>query len=389
MSRQQSIALTAAVLAGLLQAGCVGSAPKTGDDAPSYAGGNAGTACEATDPVKACAPDGTGVVRCEAGAWKAAGSCGKGMTCVEKKENDKVTDATCEAGKPVNPSLMVACSLARACGVGPKVSKCVDRTTAEAWASAMKSFGVLLDFPEADIVYRHRDCITGAKSCSAVQDCVAGPAKAICAKQTKKRLCDGGEMVLCGSTPVIIECSRYGLSCVETGGDVQCIKTVPCSGPEGSSCAGDSAQLCMATKDGYVGFQADCGALGRTCGAPKSGGAIKCLAPEAPCDPKTYPGHCDGNTAVRCSSGNIHKQPCALFGQVCVMESNEDWRNPGGPKINVPDCERPGTEIKNACTGGGSCKDGVMTACEGGRMVELSCADYGLVCAGSACGFKP
>ncbi len=90
-------------------------------------------------------------------------------------------------------------------------------------------------------------------------------------------------------------------------------------GPRGR-CNGTVAEWCVGEEEGDL-RSADCARSGRVCGRDRDGN-FRCLAGERCPATLTFQGRCDGDVAVWCQDGLVHRWHCAPCGQVCRWVDN-------------------------------------------------------------------
>jgi len=254
---------------------------------------------------------------------------------------------------------------------------CTNVTMQALLADIAAKSGGFSDWLYAGVVATSQACILAAKSCDEVRSCVAGKAAATCAKRPNISQCVGTHLHVCDKVQFEFDCATVGLDCVTMGGASNCARAASCSGPEGASCSGNDAIICMSSKTGYKGIAVSCSALGVQCIAkPNSPPGIACDIPPQDCDAKTFLPYCKGDMLIGCSKGKTRALPCALMGGVCAL----------GPAGSKAKCKLHDSFASGpGCSGG--CEGDKAQFCQSGKPVYVDCSAYGLKCEVSRCAF--
>lgn len=204
---------------------------------------------------------------------------------------------------------------------------------------------------ESDVlpfVHAHGRCILAAADCDGVVACLDGgkatrcdeliacvkadsddPACAALAPE-KTFDCDGDSISVCTSSShsgqryyfsTALPCDLYGLRCgVTISGQPVCHAGTCAVGEE--RCDGDVGRECH----GRFFRSKDCAARDATCSIYERFGDthLKCEPNTTPCDAAPVGYSCDGNTLLRCDSGDalLSRTDCELDGQRCSPAAN-------------------------------------------------------------------
>lgn len=352
--------------------GCTSAPPGGGIGAGVVAtsGGAVGSACPGENDI-GCAPGAGGKVRCTGGKWLDDGTCAVGQSCAESQSAGKVVATACAAPVSSQAGLALACA---------KVLGCTDRSAfgmedcvnLSQRASMMRSFysklGLVLDLDNAvqyDLVGKTA-CLAGAKDCAGVGKCLG--AGHTC-KPGVKYGCTGSVAWKCmNDVPLGVDCASLGLQCGLIADQGFCGKPAVCAGPEGVTCAGDTATVCVKNKAGFSAAQISCGAIGYGCD-PK-GKAIGCSTKNpAACDGASYLDHCEGAVRKRCIGGMVASDDCGLEGKACVVSTYE-----GGSPQSAKCTWGLGCDEPPACDGN------QLAYCESGKRAAVDCVAGGMIC---------
>lgn len=338
---------------------------------PATSGGAPGSTCP-TDGGIACAPGAMQKVRCTGGAWTDDGACASGTTCQETKDGSgKVVATACVTPPSTNVGFAAACAKALGCTgeTGSSMDRCVNRAAHGAQIKALYTkLGVVLDLDDAvvyDDLASHTGCLATAKSCDDVGKCLGGGQS--CA--VLKSGCAGNLAWKCaGGQPLALDCATLGLQCGLIAGNAGCGHPVACSGPEGITCSGDTATICLKDKaKGFAGAQITCGGLGLGC-SPQAD--LGCTAKGEPdCAPATFVDHCEGNVRKRCkSSGTVASDDCGLTGETCFATKDAAGN------------QHTSCDYGQGCDDAPACDGTRLEYCEAGKRVSYDCAAGGMKC---------
>ena len=110
-------------------------------------------------------------------------------------------------------------------------------------------------------------------------------------------------------------------------------------------CVGNEVRWC---EDGQL-FEADCAALGGTCGWDPENGVYDCVDLDEGCGGETFEGRCDGNSVIWCEDGEVFEADCgtleSLPGGLCGFNC----------EFQAYDCAAPSDHISSpaGCDSGG------------------------------------
>lgn len=200
----------------------------------------------------------------------------------------------------------------------------------------------------------------------------------------KREWCDGSVLHVCRrGVRFERDCAKLSRTCVQIGlGYGGKVFDYHAFCTSGGGCGGD---FCNGTVMGecWSGFPEykDCAAIGGTCvllhGSPPytQTHAMCAPAPAAPCKPKTYKDHCEGNEARDCLYyGYEHGFDCSALGMTCV-------ESPGLSGDAMAWCHPSRKPRKCSADFKDSCKGDVRTTCYAGHVLVEDCAArYGETC---------
>jgi len=261
---------------------------------------------------------------------------GVAAACSEKTTNDRKEEVA---------QLARACSRVASCATSlgsdlPDVRACA--TTLTVWSAT---------FSSADDI---AGCVNGAADCAAVGRCVnAGAGAEICDAAAYQRRCEGPVIRQCTSGLVMgYDCSEMGMTCVEdTVGQLWCGRQAEC--PENSTCEGTGYLSCV----NGVPVLTDCGE-GSCVPSPYNPDDAACAGEGKECDGPVF--ECEGDTAVTCINGRIHREPC--MPGLCTTVDGAFCKE--GEECNASEC------------------DGItLIACISGTRFVIDCTELGF----SAC----
>jgi hypothetical protein len=251
--------------------------------------------------------------------------------------------------------LVKACALSSACGVRgyPAISNCV-----EAYHDNLRRFGL---GPMYDGIYR---CVVGSGGkCDAVYACWGASRSAPTCGTDFKARCEGSKAHSCDTIAGVeftLDCSLAGLQCrvrdPASPGAFEADCTVgACEPTTQPRCDGNRLLSC--NEGGNLGIE-DCGAGGLTCGQGTQG--LDCIgAGEEGCN--IFDSRCDGNTAVVCTGGRVHRIDCSS--------------HPYATRCDQGACAPAGNECADTFN---RCKEDSLEYCLDGRWHTLDCAGLGL-----------
>jgi hypothetical protein len=266
---------------------------------------------------------------------------GAAAGCNEKTTNDRKE----EVGK-----LALACTRVASCSselgsTSASVDGCA--TTLTVWSHT---------FSSADAIV---SCVNAAADCQAVGRCVNAGAEGEVCDATYQRRCDGSVVRQCSSGLVMgYDCTDMGMDCVEdTVSQLWCGLTDAC--PENSYCEGNGYVSCV----NGVSVFTDCGE-GSCVPSPYNPDNAACAGEGEACDGPVY--ECEGDTAVTCINGRIHREPC-MPGLCTTMDGAF--------------C-KTGEECTES-----SCEGSTLIACISGTRFVIDCTELGFsTCAEEAAG---
>ena len=260
-----------------------------------------------------------------------------------------------DAGAPLPYNDLVhACVRSTACDVKayPRVSNCID-----AYYNQLRGFGI---GPSYDSIYA---CINAARSCEDMYNCYGTSQLAGACDQSFAARCEGDRAISCDlldDRVYIVDCAISGLKCEVKSTNAFEASCSPgkCDTSYKRRCDGNKLLSC---NDGVIVIE-DCGADGLVCGESQPAMIQDCVGEQQEsCMAGQYKASCEGNAAVTCVNGTVHKRDCALnITKTVCSEGNCVEKN----KDCLDDFDR--------------CSGNNLETCIDGRWVGVNCGELGL-----------
>lgn len=252
--------------------------------------------------------------------------------------------------------LVRACAISSTCGVRgyPAISTCVGT-----YHDTLRRFGL---GPMYDAIYR---CVIGSGgSCDAVYACWGASRSAPRCDINFKARCEGSKAHSCDTIADVefaLDCSLAGLQCrvrdPASPGTFEADCTVGgCESATLPRCDGNRLLSC--NEGGNLAIE-ECGASGLACGQGPQG-QLDCIGPsDESCS--SLDSRCDGNTAVVCTGGRVHRIDCSS--------------HPYNTRCDQGNCVAAGNECLETFN---RCKGDSLEYCLDGSWHTLDCAGLGL-----------
>jgi hypothetical protein len=251
-----------------------------------------------------------------------------------------------DSGGASHEELVLGCLRSTACGVRPypRIANCVD-----AYYNLHVTLGV---GPVYDAIYR---CANAARGdCEKIFACYGANRAAGRCDTTFAARCDGDTAVSCDTLAgrvLSYDCSAAKLGCmVKAGGSFEATCTTgACSG--GAICDAGRALGC---RDGMAEVE-DCPAQGLACSEGR------CVGESSESCAQPFSASCEGNTAVTCVNGRVHRADCGS--------------RPVDRRCEAGTCTRSGVECSDDFD---RCQGPALQTCIDGGWQTYDCASLGL-----------